>query len=269
LRPGGTLDSNLLSLESQDRRLVEFFTRYVEHGETPDGKHSLTFGWLGTDQWQSASSWPLEDAEVQTWYLASPGRLALEAGAASEVLQVTDPVASTGPTNRWLAVDLGRAAAYADRQHADERLLTFTSGPLPADLHVVGFPVVSLRLATSGSDGAIYAYLEDVSPDGEVTYLTEGCLRFVHRATTGPPEPSRLGVPRSFARAEGLAVAPGQGFDLAVELLPVAALIRAGHKIRVALGGHDASCFERYGPPDETFALQLSEHSTLDLPILT
>ncbi len=269
LRPDGTLDGNLLSPEGQDRRLVEFFTRYVQRGETPNGGHHLIFGTLGTDQWQSVDSWPPEDAEVQTWYLVSSGRLAPEAGPAIDVRHVTDPVASTGPTNRWLAVDLGRGAAYADRQHADKALLTFTSDPLPADLHVVGFPVVSLRLATPGSDGAIYAYLEDVAPNGEVTYVTEGCLRFVHRATTGPARPSRLGVPRSFARANRLAVTPGQDLDLAVELLPVAALVRAGHKIRVALSGHDAACFDRYGAPDETFALHLGEHSTLDVPILT
>ena len=104
--------------------------------------------------------------------------------------------------------------------------------------------------------------------DGKVTYLTEGCLRFLHRATTGPAEPTRLGVPRSFARADRLAVEPGQDLDVAVELLPVAALLRAGHKIQVALGGHDGACFDRYGPPDETFTVQLGDHSALDLPIL-
>ena len=247
---------------------MEFFTRYVERGETPDGRHRLAFGTLGTDRWQAVDSWPPEGAEVQTWHLASPGRLAVEAGPATKVRHVTDPAASTGPTNRWLAVDLGRGAGYDDREQADQRLLTFTSGPLPADLHVVGFPVVSLRLATSGSDGAAYAYLEDVAPDGEVTYLTEGCLRFVHRATTGPAEPLGLGVPRSFARGDGLAVAPGQEVDLGVELLPVAALVRAGHRIRLALGGHDAACFERYGPPAETFTLGLGHHSRLDVPVL-
>ncbi len=159
-------------------------------------------------------------------------------------------------------------ARFADRQDTDDALLTFTSEPLPGPLHVVGFPVVSLRLATSGSDGAVYVYLEDVSPDGEVTYLTEGWLRFVHRATTGPAEPSELGVPRSFARADGLPVTPGRDLDLAVELLPVAAMVRAGHKIRVSLGGHDASCFARYGPPDETFTVRLGAHSKLDLPVL-
>ena len=269
LRPSGTLNGNPLSPESQDRRLAEFFTRYVERGERPDGKCSLTFGTLGTDRWQSLDSWPPADAEVQTWYLASPGRLGRRPGPATDVRYATHSVASTGPTNRWLAVDLGLGPAYPDRQRADRALLTFTSEPLPADLHVVGFPVVSVRLSTSGSDGALYAYLEDVAPEGEVTYLTEGSLRFVHRATTAPAEPSRLGVPRSFARAHRLAVTPGEDLHLAVELLPVAAMIRAGHKIRVALSGHDAACFERYGPPEETFVLKLDKHSTLDLPILS
>jgi hypothetical protein len=54
-----------------------------------------------------------------------------------------------------------------------------------------------------------------------------------------------------------------------VELLAVAALFRVGHKIRVALGGHDASCFDRYGPHDETFTVQIGERSALNLPVLT
>ena len=166
LRPDGTLAGDLLAPEGQDRRLVEFFTRYVERAETPDGNSRLTFGTLGTDQWRTVGSWPPEGAGVRTWYLASPGRLAPQPGPATELRHVVDAAASTGPTNRWLAVDLGRGAAYNDRRQADEALLTFTSEPLPANLHVVGFPVVFLHLATSGSDGAIYAYLEDVGPGG-------------------------------------------------------------------------------------------------------
>jgi putative CocE/NonD family hydrolase len=164
---------------------------------------------------------------------------------------------------------MGQGAAYSGRREADESLLTFTSEPLSSDVHVAGFPVVTLRLATSAADCAVYAYLEDVAPDGAVTYVTEGCLRFVHRETTGPPDPSGLGVPRSFARADGSAVESGEELDLAVELLPVAALFRAGHRLRVAIAGHDASCFERYGPSDETFTVRLGRPSALDLPVLT
>jgi putative CocE/NonD family hydrolase len=178
-----------------------------------------------------------------------------------------DVTASTGATNRWLAIDLGRAPGYPDRKHADDSLLTFTSGPLPADLHVLGFPVVTMCLATNGTDGAVYVYLEDVDPDGDVSYLTEGCLRFLHRRTTGPAEPMRLGAPRTFARSDALRVVPGDLMGLTVQLLPVSAVVPAGHRIRVAIAGHDSSCFTRYGPAEETFTLRLGAGSRLDLPV--
>jgi uncharacterized protein len=193
--------------------------------------------------------------------------LAREAGPAGTVTYRVDGTASSGPANRWLAIDLGRAPAYPGRKQADDSLLTFTSGPLPADVHVLGFPVVTLRLATSGTDGAVYVYLEEVGPGGEVSYLTEGCLRFLHRRTAGPAEPARLGVPRTFARSDALRVVPGHLMGLTVPLLPVSAVVPAGHRVRVAIAGHDASCFTRYGPAEETFTLRLGRDSHLDLPV--
>jgi putative CocE/NonD family hydrolase len=193
--------------------------------------------------------------------------LTREAGPAGTVTHRVDVTASTGATNRWLAIDLGRAPAYPGRGHAGHSLLTFTSGPLPADAHVLGFPVVTLRLATSGTDGAVYVYLEDIDPAGDVSYLTEGCLRFLHRRAAGPAEPARLGIPRTFARSDALGVVPGNPMDLAVQLLPVSAVVPAGHRVRVAIAGHDASCFTRYGPAEETFTLRLGRDSHLDLPV--
>ena len=57
--------------------------------------------------------------------------------------------------------------------------------------------------------------------------------------------------------------------DLSVSLLPVSAVILAGHRVRVAIAGHDASCFTRYGPAEETFTLGLGRDSHLDLPVRT
>ena len=275
LWPPGGLENDPLSPASQDRRLVEFFTRYLEQDDgqndgQDDGQNrlsTLAFGTLGTGAWQEVTSWPPADTRTQRWYL-SQDALTREAGPAGTVTHRVDVTASTGATNRWLAIDLGRAPAYPDRELADDSLLTFTSGPLPADVHVLGFPVVTMRLATSGTDGAVYVYLEDVDPSGDVSYLTEGCLRFLHRGTTGPAEPARLGVPRSFARSDALPVVPGNLMDLTVPLLPVSAIVPVGHRVRVAIAGHDASCFTRYGPAEETFTLRLGSDSHLDLPVI-
>ena len=270
LRPSGAAEHHPLSPASQDRRLVEFFARYLERDGKPGGPGTLAFGTLGTGAWQAVTSWPPADTGTQRWYLGPMGQgsgLAREAGPAGTVTYRVDGTASSGPANRWLAIDLGRAPAYPRRKQADDSLLTFTSGPLPADVHVLGFPVVTLRLATSGTDGAVYVYLEDVGPGGEVSYLTEGCLRFLHRRTAGAAEPARLGVPRTFARSDALRVVPGHLMGLTVPLLPVSAVVPAGHRLRVAIAGHDASCFTRYGPAEETFTLRLGSDSRLDLPV--
>jgi putative CocE/NonD family hydrolase len=271
LRPDGPPDdSDPAGPEGQDRRLVEFFARYLdEHSAPPGGSGTLTYSTLGTDQWRTVGAWPPENLDVRRLYPGTGGQLADDPGAESSVRYAVDPDSSTGPTNRWLAGEIGRGAAYPDRRDADETLLTFTSAPLPADLHVLGFPVVTLHLATSGTDGVVYVYLEDVGPDGSVSYVTEGCLRFLQRATAGPAGPTGLGVPRSFARADRLPVEPGEDLDLVVELLPVSALLRSGHRLRIAIAGHDASCFSYYGPPGETFTLTLGGSTYLDLPVLT
>ena len=267
LRPSGAAEHDPLSPGSQDRRLVEFFARL------PGARRQAR----GTEH--AVVRYPRHRRMAGRHLLAARGcrnaavvprpmdGLTREAGLAGTVTHRVDVTASTGAANRWLAIDLGRAPAYPGRQQADDSLLTFTSGPLPADVHVLGFPVVTMRLATSGTDGAVYVYLEDVGPDGDVSYLTEGCLRFLHRRTTGPAEPERLGVPRTFARSDALRVVPGNPMGLTVQLLPVSAVVRAGHRVRIAIAGHDASCFTRYGPAEETFTLSLGSDSHLDLPV--
>ncbi len=42
-------------------------------------------------------------------------------------------------------------------------------------------PIVSLWIAASQGDAAIFAYLSEVEPDGRVRYVTEGVLRAIHR----------------------------------------------------------------------------------------
>ena len=68
-------------------------------------------------------------------------------------------------------------------------------------------------------------------------------------------------------RSDALRVVPGNPMGLTVQLLPVSAVIPAGHRVRVAIAGHDASCFTRYGPAEETFTLRLGSDSHLDLPV--
>ena len=120
-----------------------------------------------------------------------------------------DRSAGTGRSPRWASL-LGLMAEYGPGGRRDERLLTYTSGPLRGDLEVTGHPLVTLFVSSTASDGAFFVYLEDIGPDGEATYVTEGQLRAVHRRVSEEQPLYRLAVPpRTFARKDALPLVPG------------------------------------------------------------
>ena len=92
-----------------------------------------------------------------------------------------DFAASSGALARYRSpVDLSKTG-YPDRAAQDRRLATYTSAPVAAPVVVAGDPVAHLVLASSRQDGEVIVYLEDVAPDGAVTYLTEGLIRLALR----------------------------------------------------------------------------------------
>jgi predicted acyl esterase len=112
-------------------------------------------------------------------------------------------------------------------------------------MELAGWPVVTLRLATRSADPQVFVYLEDVGPDGRVTYITEGMLRAINRKLADlaslPYDPGP--APHSFKRSDAMPVVPGQPFTLPLKLFATAALIRKGHRLRLAIAGADRDTF--------------------------
>lgn len=52
-----------------------------------------------------------------------------------------------------------------------------------------------------------------------------------------------------------------------LELLPISVLLPRGDRLRLAVAGHDAACFNRYGAAREIFTIDLGASSYLDLSI--
>ena len=137
-----------------------------------------------------AARWPpAPGSVVRRLYLAGGHVLtaqppALTDSATSSDTLRLDPTAGTGPLNRWNTNLTGDPVVYANRAGMDRKLLTYTTAPLRQATLVTGTPRVTLQVTgvKGASNGAIFAYLEDVSPDGRVTYLTEGDLALVDRA---------------------------------------------------------------------------------------
>lgn len=211
---------------------------------------------LREDRWKTTTSWPPAALAVG-YHLGDGGRLAPTPTQldGSDRLAV-DATVGTGPLSRWaLEKHPANGVEYADRTAVDAKLLTYTTAPLPQHTEVTGHPRVRLFASSSDPDAVFIVYLEEVTADGSVFYVTEGELRAVHR----------MGA--SFTRADMRPVTPGEVMDLAFDMQPISYRFPAGSALRVTIAGGDADNFrpstakaptiEVYWGPDHPSAVAL------------
>lgn len=226
---------------------------------------------MGEDRWHETATWPPRGMRPVRWYVSAGQRLERQGppSRAGSDRYVVDTLATTGPKNRWATqLDAG-PVDYGDRSAADARLLTYTSAPLARAVEVTGHPILSLALRASTTDGNVFAYLEAVSPEGRVVYLTEGQLRLSHRREV--PGTSVLPVPhQTHRRADAAPMVPGEVTRVRVGLLPTSVRVPAGWRLRVAIGGADAGTFDRWpqdAVPEYVIERNAGHASWIEIPM--
>ena len=261
-----------LADQMEMRRL--FFDHHLKGADNGvDAWPAMRFHNLGEEAYHDTEVWPPVGTETTTLYMDSGGRLTgdRDAVTAGSDDYTVGPGVTTGPDNRWMAQMGAPILNLDDRGAMDDRMLTYTTEPLGSDLQIAGYPVVTLKLASDREDGALYVYLEDVDPQGRSRYVTEGGLRLIHRKTVPNPYFAGEEPYHSFARSDAEPMPPGEAVDVSLRLWPIAALIRAGHRIRVAVAGADAGMFDPL-PADGEATLTVyrggEDGSRLDLPVV-
>lgn len=239
----------LPALDRQFEIMDGFYRRVMETGSVDRVVHYYV---LGAGEFRSTVDWPPQGVVLEDFFLAEASGLTATRPEPGVAIHEVDFAAGTGERTRW-STQFGIPPAYPDRRADAERLAVFDTAPFEADMELAGAPVIELHVTTATSDPAFHVYLEDVAPDGRVTYLTEGLFRAIHRAPADPQSlPFDMGpAPHSYRREDAVAVIPGERMKIEFAAYPVAALIRSGHRLRVSVAGADASYFRRYSNGEE------------------
>jgi uncharacterized protein len=258
----------------QQREILRFLDTFLKKNlETPP-ENKIYYYTLGAEKWQASTTWPPPGTQPARWYMAPGYRLSSQPPEeeGSDNFEVNFQ-ATTGTFNRWweLGVVQGKPVSYVDRASQRPYVLGYETLPLDQDLEICGTPVICLYIASSEPDTAFHIYLEDVLPDGRIIHLTEGHLRAIHHRISPPAaSPYRLQAPyHSFRREDAQPLTPGEITKITFGLLPVSALVRRGHRIRVALAGHDEGTFPRVpeqGTPVWTIGRTRLHPSSIELP---
>jgi len=223
------------------------------------------------EEWRAAQQWPPVQGAVQ-FYTAPDGKLATaQPNAPSEAKYKADFASGTGFQTRYERIaGIDATTYYADWPKRQDQLLSFTGATLERELEIAGHPVVSLWLASSEPDAAVFVYLTEVEADGTARYVTEGLLRAIHRAEAPAPRNYRTTWPwRSFSRAAAKPMPAGEPQLLRFALLPTAWRFAKGSRIRLSIAGADADHFVQtpHGrPPLLTIMSGGETASVIELP---
>ena len=166
--------------------------------------------------WQDLDDWP-PAMPARELYLQPGGRLgedspAADAPASSFTFDPADPTPTIG--GRLLSPEGGYRNDTRLAQRAD--VLTFTGDPLPADLYVVGTPVLELSHSCDNRHNDLFVRISEVDARGRSRNVSDGYLR----ATPDSP-------------------------DLRIELDAVAHRFSAGSRIRLLIAGGSHPRFAR------------------------
>jgi len=235
------------SMDAQEQMVYCFLSNYVGDRPHPLADHTLIYYTMGEDRWKETTVWPLAGTRQERYYLDAGNTLsATPPKTLGRDAYRVDFDASAGPANRWATQAGGPRINYGDRAVPDRQLLVYTGNPLRRDMEVTGQPVITLRVASTQTDGNFIVYLEDVAPDGKVFYVTEGELRALHRKLSQARSPYRTTYPyRTYSVHDAELLVPGQTATLTFQLMPTSAVFKAGHQIRVAVAGADTGTFLR------------------------
>jgi putative CocE/NonD family hydrolase len=226
--------------------------------------HYYTVNAPAGSEWRTTATWPVAAARSRRLFLGDAHELSANAPRV--------PLAASFVINTDLSCPGGGASPYSQPCHLQGDGLSFAAAPLGVDTEVTGDPVIELQIRSERSDADLFAYLEDVAPDGNVTEVTEGRLRASLRALADAPY-KLPGIPWHRSYAEDVRpLTAGETAMLRFAMMPTSYVFKAGHRLQITVTGADHRQRDR-DPAARgsriTLAADAQAASFIDLPVVS
>jgi putative CocE/NonD family hydrolase len=166
--------------------------------------------------WVAEDVWPSPRIQPATFFLNADG-LSRNGGEQKSLSYRGDRIVGTlrgEPDAFFFPTDLPQEQTPDDQQS-----LVFDSEPLPADLEVVGNPLLKIRVSADVPVAKLAVRLMQVTPEGKSWAVSMGLLNLTHRVSHEHPS----------------ALEPGRRYDVEVPLVFMSQRLKAGNRLRVAL----------------------------------
>jgi putative CocE/NonD family hydrolase len=202
---------------------------------------------IGHGSYQVQPDWPAPNMTPRMEFLHPEKALAPLLpgvnGGTDLLPQNTANGACSRSTNQWLMGAIDATPCNTDNRLTEAGELTYSTSPVSRDTRLTGPVAARIWATTTAREAVLAARLTDVAPDGTSTELSTGLISASHRAVDRRRSRIVDGVNlqpwHPFTRRALLPVTAGKAMPLDVEIFPINALIKAGHRIRLSIGSSD------------------------------
>jgi putative CocE/NonD family hydrolase len=207
--------------------------------------------WPG--RWVTESTWPSSNVTARAYTLTSSRTLDDHPASGAASLPFTIHGAQVAGLDAGAWCPYGVPGDMPGDQREDDGLsLCFDSAPLDAPMETLGFPEVSLTVASDRPNALLAVRLCDVAPSGASTLISWGLLNLTHRESHEHPTP----------------LEPGKPYAVTVRLNAIGHRLPARHRWRVAIS---PTYWPHAWPSPEPVTLSVfpGPNSQLRLPVRT
>lgn len=166
-----------------------------EESKDPAQMPRVRYYTMGSNQWQTAETWPPQSAEMTTFYLDSEGQANSLFGNGVLTTQMPDaadqpdaftydpmnPVPSVGGNVCCTGGAIDGGAFDQQELEARQDILVYTTLPLEEGVEISGFIETTLYVSSDAKDTDFTVKLIDVYPDGRAYNLDETIQRVRYR----------------------------------------------------------------------------------------
>ncbi|MBX2903696.1 MAG: CocE/NonD family hydrolase [Chitinophagales bacterium] len=252
-------------------RFFDYYLKGINNGINKEP--TLRYYTIGEETWKTSDTWPLVTQQRTKFFLNADQSLTPQLQKEGVLNYKVDYTANSGNTSRWNSVTqlfMNGPTNYANRAEEDKKLLSFTTAPLQKVTEITGSPWVDVYWSGDADDATVFAYLEDVSPEGTVTYITEGMFRPLHRKIAEKPLYTSDIPQHSYLKADALPYRANEVVRLQFDMLPISYQIMKGHSLRISFAGGDTEHFDLTDVRPQNFSFSCSAiyPSAIELPII-
>jgi putative CocE/NonD family hydrolase len=213
----------VFDLRLQRLRWYDYWLKRVANGAL-DGPPVRAF-LMGANRWLELDSWPPDGVTYRSLFLHSSGGLSFT----TPELDESQDSFTYDPRQPVPSLILYPQLGPKDHRPIEDRVLTYTSEVLEADLSVAGPVTAILHAASSAPDTDWVVRLCDVWPDGRSLSVCDGILRARFRESTTRPT----------------LLTPDRVYRFEVDLWSTAQVFKAGHRLRLHVTSSDFPRYDR------------------------